>query len=348
LLLASLVRYMTITPAAAGRLLFPGIAALSLFVVLGLDALAPRRWSLLATGGVGVGLLALSAITPVGLIAPRFALPLLDSAPDLSGDIAFGDAFFGSARLLGLKITPREAQAGDTVNATLYWQAQQTPPENLRAVVRLWTVGGRLLSQRDATPAGETYPPDLWRAGDVVRDTYRLPLHESGPAMCRVTVGVLDGEQSLGKVASGAALRIVGDKVSADEITHPLAYTLGDKIELLGYDVSGSEALEVTLYWRALAQLDQDYTVFMHLLDEDGALLGQGDGPPLDADYPSSYWLPGELLSDTHVVSLQDDLPSGAYLLVGLYRLSDGTRLPAYDAMEKRALNDAIRLDALE
>ncbi len=347
LLLVSLVRYMTITPAAAGRLLFPGIAAFALFLVLGLNALVPRRWSGAALGGVGAGLLALSVITPWGLIAPRFALPLLDSAPDLSGDITF-DAFFNNVHLLGVKITPDEALVGDTVHATLYWQAQDAPSGNQRAVVRLWTMGGQLVSQRDTTPAGETYPPDLWRAGDIVRDTYRLLLHESGPAMCRVTVDVLDGDKSLGQVSSAAALRLGGDEISADEIAYPLAYTLGDKIELLGYDVSGSEALEVTLYWRALAELDQDYTVFIHLLDEDGALLGQGDGPPLDADYPSSYWLPGELLSDTHVVILQDDLPAGAHLLVGLYRLADGARLPAYDAMGERVLNDAITLDAFE
>ena len=347
LLLVSLVRYMTITPAAAGRLLFPGIAAFALFLVLGLNALVPRRWSGAALGGIGAGLLALSVITPWGLIAPRFALPLLDSAPDLSGDITF-DAFFNNVHLLGVKITPDEAQAGDTVHATLYWQAQDAPSGNQRAVVRLWTMGGQLVSQRDTTPAGETYPPDLWRAGDIVRDTYRLLLHESGPAMCRVTVDVLDGDKSLGQVSSAAALRLGGDEISADEIAYPLAYTLGDKIELLGYDVSGSEALEVTLYWRALAELDQDYTVFIHLLDEDGALLGQGDGPPLDADYPSSYWLPGELLSDTHVVILQDDLPAGAHLLVGLYRLADGARLPAYDAIGERVLDDAITLDAFE
>lgn len=354
LLFASLVRYMTITPAAAGRLLFPGLAAFGLFVVLGLDALFPRRWSGLATGGVGVGLLFLSLITPWGLIAPRFARPLLDSAPDLAGDTTFDDALFGGARLLGLEITPEQAQAGDMVNVTLYWQAQSAPPEDLRAVVRLWTVGGRLISQRDATPAGEAYPPDLWRTGDVVRDVYRLPLHESGPAMCRVTVSVLDGEKPLREMASGAVLRLAGDEIAPDEITRPLAYTLGGKIELLGYDVAGDdasprsaaegEALEVTLYWRALTQPDQDYTVFMHLLDQNGALLGQGDGPPLDADYPSSHWLPGQLLSDTHIVQLSGDLPPGAHLLVGLYRLSDGVRLPAYDVMGERALNDAIRL----
>ena len=45
----------------------------------------------------------------------------------------------------------------------------------------------------------------------------------------------------------------------------------------------------------------------------------------MDNDYPTSYWSPGEVLADTHIVPLQDNLPAGAYLLVGLYRLADGT-----------------------
>ena len=53
-------------------------------------------------------------------------------------------------------------------------------------------------------------------------------------------------------------------------------------------------------------------------------------------------------MSDTHSVALQKDLVPGAHLLVGLYRLSDGARLPAYDALGERAPNDAIRLDVLE
>jgi len=206
-------------------------------------------------------------------------------------------------------------------------------------VVRLWTLGGRLVGQRDTVPAGESYPPDLWRAGDLVRDVYRLPVEESGPAMCRVTVDVRAGAESLGAASSPPLLKLAGPPVAADEIAHPLAYTLGDMVELAGYNLS-TEPPAVTLYWRVLAEMDEDYTVFVHLLDEDGALIGQGDGPPLNGDYPTSYWSPGELLADARVVPLE----SWDCLLVGLYLPADGARLPTYTAIGERVTGDAVAI----
>jgi hypothetical protein len=289
-------------------------------------------------------LLTLSIVSPLCAIAPRFVPPLLGSTRDIPLETAFDDAIFGDVRLWSVEVTPHEAQVGDSVNVTLYWEVQATPPDDLRAVVRLWTLGGRLVGQRDTTPAGEVYPPDLWHAGDVVRDIYPLALHKSGPAMCRVEVNVLDGDEPLGQAWSAAALKLAAPSATP-EIAHPLAYTLGEEIELVGYDVSGGRELEVTLYWRVLAELHEDYTVFVHLLDEVGALHGQGDGPPLHNDYSTSYWSPGETLADMHVVPLKGDLPPGAHLLVGLYRLADGARLPVYDATGARVPSDAIRLD---
>ena len=347
LLFVSLVRYMTTTPSAEGRLLFPGIAAFSLLLVLGLEALVSRRWVGATMAVVGAGLLALNIASPFCAIAPRYALPLIGSAQDISGEIPFGEAVFDNVRLLGVKVEPDEAQAGETVSVTLYWEVQAQPPADLRAVVQLWTLGGRFLGQRDTTPAGEVYPPDLWRAGDVVRDVYRLQVHEDGPAMCRVTVNVMTGDESLGEVSSPAMLKLAAPPISLVPLAYP--YRLGGKIELIGYDVSSGAPspgapLTVTLYWHALAEMDEDYTVFVHLLNEDGALYGQGDGPPLDGDYPTSYWSPGEVLADTHVVPLEDGLPQGAYLLVGLYRLADGTRLPTYTTEGGRVRDDAIVL----
>ncbi|RLC97553.1 MAG: hypothetical protein DRI77_07045 [Chloroflexi bacterium] len=334
LLFASLVRYMTTTPSAEGRLLFPGVAAFSLLLALGWEAVAPRRWM----GVIIAGLLALAVFSPFA-IASRYALPLLDSADGAAGATSFGDVDFGAVRLLGAEVEPDEAQIGDTVAVTLYWETLSPPPADLRTVVRLWTLGGRLMGQRDTTPAGDGYPPDLWRAGDIVRDVYRLPVEESGPAMCRVTVDVLAGEELLGAASSPPLLKLAGPLVAADEIAHPLAYTLGDRVELAGYDLS-TEPPAVTLYWRVLAEMDEDYTVFVHLLDKDGALIGQGDGPPLSGDYPTSYWSPGELLADARVVPLE----SWDCLLVGLYRTTDGARLPVRASTGERVTDDAIAI----
>jgi 4-amino-4-deoxy-L-arabinose transferase-like glycosyltransferase len=351
MLFASLIQYMITTPSDEGRLLFPGIAALSLLLGLGLEAVAPRRRTDIVMSVVGVGLLALSIASPFCAIVPRYALPLVNSVQDISTDSSFDDALFGSVRLLGVEISPDEAQPGETVSVTLYWQTQDTPPADLRAVVQLWTFGGRLVGQRDTTPAGAVHPPDLWRAGDIVRDVHRMQLNEDRPAVCHVAVRVMVGDELLGQVSSRVALKLTGTPVPAEEIACPLAYTLGERIELIGYRVPDSppspgDPLAVTLYWRALVEMDEDYTVFVHLLDRSETRVGQHDGPPLSNDYPTSYWSPGEVLSDTHSIPLGDRLLPDAYLLVGLYRLADGTRLPAYTAHGDRVPDDAIRLDA--
>jgi hypothetical protein len=162
-----------------------------------------------------------------------------------------------------------------------------------------------------------------------------------------VVVTVVAGDETWGEVSSPGMFKLGGAPMPAGQIKHPLAYTLGDQVELEGYSVLGAspdtgEALALTFYWRALAEIEEDYTVFVHLLGEDGTLYGQGDGPPLNSDYPTSHWAPGELLADTHLVPLEGGFPPGAYLLVGLYRLADGARLPVHTAVGERVPDDAI------
>ena len=53
------------------------------------------------------------------------------------------------------------------------------------------------------------------------------------------------------------------------------------------------------------------------------------DGPPVQGDYPTSLWAPGEIIVDTHSLNLAA-LPRGEYyLLAGLYNPATGERLPA-------------------
>ena len=89
----------------------------------------------------------------------------------------------------------------------------------------------------------------------------------------------------------------------------------------------------MALYWENLANIAQDYTVFVHVVDDAGNVLGQGDGPPLSGAYPTSYWGAGDLLQDEHLITLEKDLdlPEDgltARVFVGFYDLESGRRLP--------------------
>jgi len=90
------------------------------------------------------------------------------------------------------------------------------------------------------------------------------------------------------------------------------------------------QEVRVTLWWRSLTPVDEDYTVFTHLYDAGGRLVAQHDGMPVQGVVPTTLWRPGDLIRDVHVISLPDGLRPGRYTLaVGLYNLATMRRLPA-------------------
>lgn len=118
-------------------------------------------------------------------------------------------------------------------------------------------------------------------------------------------------------------------------------------IRLLGHDLDLGAArpgatLSFRLYWQADAPTDGDYVVFNHLLDADGVLVAQVDGPPLpDTRRGTSAWDdPQEtLISREFRLQLPEDLAAGEYRLVtGWYRRDTGQRLLAPDGSDHLTL----------
>lgn len=102
----------------------------------------------------------------------------------------------------------------------------------------------------------------------------------------------------------------------------------GGKITLLGFDTTENDGnLSLHLYWSAEQPVPEDFTVFVHLLDEQGRIIAQADSQPDQAHYPTSAWRPGEVVRDTHVISLSQAV-GGTHFSVGLYLLSTMERLP--------------------
>lgn len=114
----------------------------------------------------------------------------------------------------------------------------------------------------------------------------------------------------------------------------PEPLILGDQVALLGYNVSYTDTLRVQLAWRPLAIMTTRYTVFVHVLDANGALVAQIDRPPVDGTRPTTSWLPPEVVLDAYHLNI-NALPPGAYTVqVGLYDPLTGARLRASQASE--------------
>ena len=98
---------------------------------------------------------------------------------------------------------------------------------------------------------------------------------------------------------------------------------LSDIIYLRGYDIvlpEEGEPLGLTLFWESLADLDESYKVFIHIINEAGAIIAQADNLPAAGFAPTFRWRKGDLIRDTHTINLPADLPSGQYQVqTGLY-----------------------------
>jgi len=310
---------------------------------VGWSELLPLRRGKVVWGLVLGALLVLSVATPVLGIAPLYARPVERSV----GAQLSMDKGFDEIELVGVDVIPERVEQGDTVSVTLYWRVLAPPPQDLRVVVRLWSLGGRLLGQRDQVPAGERYPPDLWRSGEIVRDTYRVEISGAGPARCRVMVSVRAGETALGEITTPELCTVVPASLDIAALPEGPSYRLGETIQLVGYRLESDDpsVLRATLYWQMSGPVDHDYTIIVHGMDGNGQRVAHKDDPPLGGDYPTSAWGAGEVLADVHTIPFAEGIPSEGYLLVGLYRLEDGQRLPAYTEAGERLPDDAIRID---
>lgn len=147
--------------------------------------------------------------------------------------------------------------------------------------------------------------------------------------------------EALAQVRADAEYRVVAEREGFLLLRHEtpdlgqrLGATFGDQIQLVGYRVAQDQApaggaLTLTLYWQAERKPDADYTVFMHLVDQDGKRWGQHDGYPTGNYLLTSAWEPGRLLRGEYAVPIAREAPPGEYhLLVGLYNLATMRRLP--------------------
>jgi len=264
------------------------------------------------------------------------------------------DAHAEGLTLLGANLDTSNARPGERLYLTLFWWAEEPPLPSYDVVL---TLGDVTLYM--GAPVHGTYPTSDWVAGELVVDRYdpRLPRDvPPGDYPLRLRLGagsVRDrseraGDQPEHEHWQSQPLDLGVVTVQAMErafdvppISHPLTATLGDQVELLGYDlltpipgptaavVAPGDTLTLILYWRALAEMDEPYTVFTHLLAPDGSMTGQWDSHPVGGAYPTDLWLAGEVVTDVREIPVRAGAAAGAHRLeVGMYVAETGARLP--------------------
>jgi hypothetical protein len=98
----------------------------------------------------------------------------------------------------------------------------------------------------------------------------------------------------------------------------------GEQIKLLGVETPtgryyAGDNVPVTLYLTAPLPLHHDYEVFVQLLDETRAEVGNVTTHPGWGRYPTRLWEPGALYADTYTVQVQQRIDSRSPLLAQVY-----------------------------
>jgi hypothetical protein len=336
-------------PLPAG--LAPGIYR----VQLGLYVL-PEEARLVAVAGDGlVG----HVSVPLGVVtvrAPTYPPDVddVDVAHRMEG-LAGTPIAVGPLDLIGYSPSELQGRSGASVSLTACWHCREDLGEAYSVAFRLERQGE--VEARYLVPLGSSqYPSRLWREGEIICQPYDLPLDvEAAGGEYDLALRVLPVGESVADAQAFTPLGTVNVtyipyRANPPEMAHPVQYRLGEGIALTGWDLNTTEvelggSVRLRLAWRSISRVGQDYTVFVHLVSEDGQIIGQVDTFPLDGYRPTSGWRPAEYLVDTYEIRVPVDGPLGpARLVVGMYLAETGYRLPVYDVVMDEAMGDVVSL----
>jgi hypothetical protein len=213
-----------------------------------------------------------------------------------------------------------------------YYAGGQPQTLNDSASAYTWLAAGGSGQRRCLAMKAEELPKlnQLWRE--------HAPERGSGPA----NLPVLDARSSQILLAA-STLGEAKDQnpLSAMVLTAPphpqrrIDADMDDKLEVIGIDlvdeggrlvdaISPGRSYHLKTYYRVLAPVTTEWEAFIHI---DGYhRRHNGDHKPMNAKYPMSLWLPGDLLADDHEFKLEPNFTPGTYtiyfgLFVGETRL---------------------------
>ncbi len=345
LLFLALIRWTSMTPGTQGRLLFPALASLSIWIMLGWREWLPQKQAWLALPPMALFLLSLYSVAWV--IPSAYAYPSLVTPDDVPQEARRPPITYdGRIQLVGALAQPTTVRPGDTFELTLYWRKMDMVPYNASLFIHVLGRDFEDVAQINTYPGWGNAPTQYWPLDQVLVDRYlvTLPGRMETPTKLLVDVGLYDYESkqpypaildSNGSPPLGLlVLRALPSSSPAYKIAHPTDFYVDNLLQLAGYELAAmsyrpGDTLSLGLFWRALSPIADDYQVFVHVVNAAGERVAGFDKTPLDGWWPTTMWEPGQLVNDEIAVPLPGDLPAGEYeLRVGLYRLSDLQRLP--------------------
>jgi hypothetical protein len=282
------------------------------------------------------------------------------SAPSVEPSIVSELAFANKVRLLGCDWDAERTDSGNELNLTLYWQAMLPIDEDYEILLKVVNGAYKVWGQQEGHPVRGVFPTYTWREGQIIKDQREIEiLPGTPPGVYHIEVILYDLHNGVWVEPDGG-LELLGPveiprraaPVEALDIQHRVEANLGGKVQLLGYNIESGfrpgDGIHLTLFWNALRRMEKDYTVFVHLVDEEGNIWGQKDNPPVDGFYPTSQWEGGEIMRDQYDLIISPDARPGDYgLEVGMYLAETGERMAIVDR-NGNTVGDRVSLEKVK
>lgn len=106
---------------------------------------------------------------------------------------------------------PAQARPGETITATLTYEAIRPTDRRGTAFLHLLDADGRLVAQDDHAPLNGEYPTDLWDAGECVRESFRLTIPPDTHGTLRATTGFYTADGSRFETGTPDNVAFIGE-----------------------------------------------------------------------------------------------------------------------------------------
>ena len=248
--------------------------------------------------------------------------------------------------LIAARPLPEEASIGGPLRLGLLWQATTDAPQIRQFDVRLLRANGEVVQDTPLAILGGRIEPSALHDGNVVRDEQSLVISARAPAETLTLAVGLDGRSvNLGTV------KVTGRAHTFDDAGSSVKGDFGGLVGLVSASIEPANArpndkITIKLRWRAEAEIDKAYKVFVHVLDPSGTqVVAQRDAEPQDGRAPTTGWVSGEAIDDEYAIALPPQLAAGDYPVeIGLYDAKSGDRLGLKDGESRLVLETRLHV----
>jgi hypothetical protein len=241
--------------------------------------------------------------------------------------------------LVAVEVQTEVVHPGDWLWATLYWRANSIVEDAPLETLAVYDRNGDRVGWQQNYHGGGTFPANLWPPGEIIVERLGAKLSETVALPTQLILRVAVGEdQPSTEITRLKAVPAVWPKRSP-----VIAAQVGDGLELAAAEFSpqngaAGTAVTVKIHWQVREAPGRALTTFVHLGDRNQAPLAQADGPPFAGGYPTEQWSAGEVLNDSYILIVPDDLAPGQYPIhIGMYEPDSGARLPIWIGEERQA-----------